>query len=331
MKWYDKGRLLSYNKILNFLIGNRGGGKTYAFKEWCIRDFLKNKKQFVWVRRYKTEGLDFKDKFFSDIQEKYPNVKLVYKQKKKGGEFIINGETAGFFIPLSIQSSFKSNAYPNVNKIIFDEFLIDKDVYHYLPNEPTKFLGLMETVFRLREEKGAFLIANNITHANPYFMYFNIPIFKGRFYITDSIAVEMYTNEIYIEEKKQTRFGKLIDGTPYGDYVIENKSLKDNDIFIKPKSKDSKFLCAIKYKNQVYGFWMDSKQAEIYCNNKFDKQSSNIYALTKDDHNLNTFLISSMNDTYIKFIVRAFKLSQLYFDNPVIKAGAFEMLSYFVR
>ena len=52
--WYDLSQLLSYNKILNFVIGQRGGGKSFNAKKWCVNDFIKNGKQFIWVRRYKT-------------------------------------------------------------------------------------------------------------------------------------------------------------------------------------------------------------------------------------------------------------------------------------
>ena len=43
--WYDISKTLSYNALFNFVIGARGVGKTYAFKRWAIKDFLKNKKQ----------------------------------------------------------------------------------------------------------------------------------------------------------------------------------------------------------------------------------------------------------------------------------------------
>ena len=49
-KYYDISTLLSYNKILNFIIGQRGGGKTFGAKKWCINDFLKKENQFIWVR-----------------------------------------------------------------------------------------------------------------------------------------------------------------------------------------------------------------------------------------------------------------------------------------
>ena len=103
--WYNNNKLLSYNAILNFIIGNRGGGKSYNAKDWCIRDFIKNGNQFVYVRRYKTE-LKKIDKFFDDIKEDYPNNKL----EVKGKVALIDGKVAGYFIALSTSKQEKSTA-----------------------------------------------------------------------------------------------------------------------------------------------------------------------------------------------------------------------------
>lgn len=61
-----------------------------------------------------------------------------------------------------------------MNKIIFDEFIIDKGVYKYLPNEVEYFLDLYETISRLRDVKDLFLCT--ITQTNPYFIYFDIEL-----------------------------------------------------------------------------------------------------------------------------------------------------------
>ena len=31
--FWDMRRTMSYNRFLNFIVGNRGGGKTYGFKK----------------------------------------------------------------------------------------------------------------------------------------------------------------------------------------------------------------------------------------------------------------------------------------------------------
>ena len=40
--WYDLNDVLSKNRLYSFIIGNRGGGKTFACQKWCIKDFIKN-------------------------------------------------------------------------------------------------------------------------------------------------------------------------------------------------------------------------------------------------------------------------------------------------
>ena len=89
-KYYDISTLLSYNKILNFVIGQRGGGKTFNAKKWCINDFLKRGNEFVWVRRYKTEIKGLKQNFFNDIISTgiFPNVEFSIK----GNHLFINNK-----------------------------------------------------------------------------------------------------------------------------------------------------------------------------------------------------------------------------------------------
>ena len=59
--YYNPGKMLSYNRILNCVIGARGIGKSYSMKEHVIKQFLKVdpktkqplEQQFIYLRRYK--------------------------------------------------------------------------------------------------------------------------------------------------------------------------------------------------------------------------------------------------------------------------------------
>ena len=339
-KWYDKGQLLSFKAFFNLLIGNRGGGKTYGFKGWSIDDYKKNKRQFIWLRRYGTEIELMKKSFFDDIASKYPNDKFEIKGSKKAGKFYMNNELIGFYFALSTSSIAKSSAYPNVDKIIFDEFLIMGNTYKYLTDEVVMLLEFIETIFRDREHnpqavqpRGVYLLGNNVTIANPYFLYFNIKPFKQRFYVdrTRGIVVEQYTNAKFIEDKKASKIGKLTANTTYAEYAIENKSYLDNDRFIAKKPSMCTFNCAIDYKGKTYGFWLDYKNGDMYVNYQYDPDSYNHYSLTKDDHTINTFLIKNLTNTYIKNIVWLFRAGCMYFENQQIKSQVYELLSYFVR
>ena len=50
--FYDYNKVLSYNAMFNFIIGERGVGKTFGAKKFCINRFLKYGEQFVYIRRY---------------------------------------------------------------------------------------------------------------------------------------------------------------------------------------------------------------------------------------------------------------------------------------
>lgn len=241
-KWYNKGELLSYKAFLNLLIGQRGFGKTYSFKTWSIDDYLKTGKQFVWVRRYGTEIDLMKKSFFDDVASRYPAHKFEVKGGKKTGKFYCDDKVIGFYFALSTSSIAKSSSYPLVDKIIFDEFLIVGNSYRYLTDEVVLLLEFIDTIFRDRENdpnaiqpRGVYLVGNNVTIANPYFLYFNIPPLKQRFFFDKSrgLLVEMAKNQSFIEEKRKSRFGNLIKGTEYYDYNVENIALNDNDRFIR--------------------------------------------------------------------------------------------------
>lgn len=339
-KWYDKGQLLSYKAFFNMVVGNRGGGKTYGFKTWAIDDFLKTGKQFVWLRRFGTEIDLMRKSFFDDIQARYPAHKFELKGSKKAGKLYVDGKLMGFYFALSTASIAKSSSYPLVDKIIFDEFLIMGNTYKYLTDEVVLLLEMIETIFRDREHdpkaiqpRGIYLLGNNVTIANPYFLYFNIKPFKQRFYVdkTRGIVAEQYSNLAFIELKKASKIGQLTANTTYAEYSIENKSYLDNDRFIAQKPSNCNFNCAIDYKGKTYGFWLDYKNGNMYVNTQYDPNTYNRYSLTKDDHSINTFLIKNLNNTYIKNIVWLFRAGCMYFDNQQTKSQVYELLSYFVR
>jgi hypothetical protein len=158
--------------------------QSYAWKVHPIKRFLKYGEQFIYLRRYKPE-LKKVNQYFDNVKEEFPGIEL----KVKGREFYVNGKLAGWAIPLSSWQSEKSNAYPNVSTIIFDEFLREKDNSGYMPNEVSALLNLMDTVFRDRENCRCVALSNAVSVVNPYFLYFNlIPNINKRFNANESIS-----------------------------------------------------------------------------------------------------------------------------------------------
>ena len=316
------------------VLSNRGGGKTYNMTTWCIDDYKRKKAQAVWVRRYQTEldgenGILTNGKFFDAVRHLYPEDELTIE----GNTGYINGEAFIFFVALSTSRQLKSNNFPFVNKIIFDEFIIDSGRITYLKNEVEVFLDLYETVARMRDNVRAVLLANAITVVNPYFLFFNVkPDLTKRFTVDGQVCIELFTDSDFIEAKKKTRFGQLVAGTRYGDYAIENKFLKDSDTFIDNKTPNAEFMLALKYEGVMYGFWVDYKVGLIFVNKQYDPSSYSLYSLTKDDHDTNLLLIKSLaSSPRIKRILYAFSNGLLRFSDMSVKAAFYEYIGFFGR
>jgi hypothetical protein len=320
--YYNPNKMLSYNRILNFVIGARGIGKSYAWKVHPIKRFLKYGEQFIYLRRYKPE-LKKVNQYFDNVKEEFPGIEL----KVKGREFYVNGKLAGWAIPLSSWQSEKSNSYPNVSTIIFDEFLREKDNSGYMPNEVSALLNLMDTVFRDRENCRCVALSNAVSVVNPYFLYFNlIPNINKRFNANESILIEIPDSKDFSEERRKTRFGKLIDGTDYGEMSLDNDFVNDSNVFIEKRSKESKYVFTVVYKGMNMGVWVDNDLGLLFLSHDHDPSSKKVFALSKEDLTENVMLISGWKKNYyLKKLVGSFMAGYLRFDNQVLRTTGYEL------
>ena len=319
--WYSYNKVLSYHAMLNFICGERGVGKSYNLKVYLLNRFKKKHKQFIYLRRYDTElKKSLKDnEFFKDIatDETFKDDTF----EVRGDKFYMNKEVCGYAIPLSKASIYKSVPFPNVDIIMFDEFLIDNATYHYLPEEPEKLLDFIETVGRLRDIQ-VFCLGNSISMINPYFDYFNISLPYNtdiKTFKSGLILINYIKNEAYRKIKKDSKFGTLIKDTKYGEYAIDNKFLKDNNNFIKKKNSKSKFFFNIVINNHTYGVWMDYNSNDMFISKHTNLNHPVSIAFNYKDHSENTIMIKSKS-VFFQNLVRHYEQGNLYFDNVQIKS-----------
>lgn len=321
--YFDVVPLLSYNALLYFIVGERGVGKTYSCKKFCISDYLKKGNQFVYLRRYETELKESCDGFFDGLlkNHEFDGHEFKVVRRKKTTVFMCDDEIMGFGMTLSTASQLKSKEFPNVKNLIYDEFIIDKGVYHYLQNEVHSFLDICETLFRLRDFR-AFLLGNAINRSNPFFNYFNIDTPYNstiKTYEDGTILICCIKNEAYREYKKNTRFGKLISGTEYGRYAIDNQWLHENKYFVGKRPEKAKFYFTLRYQNNMYGIWCDPNTSKIYISNSYDPSCPIIFTLSPNDHTENTRLISIRRSDFFKNLVEHYRMGLLVFESQKIK------------
>ena len=315
--YWSPDKLLSYNYLFNYVIGERGNGKSFGGKKYGINKFLKTGKQFIYLRRYGSELKkikDSKEEFFKDLDKYFPDSKFDIK----GDKMTINDKTFGYLAQLSISDNYKSVPFPDVDTIIYDEFIIENiKVHHYLDDEVNKFLSFYDSIARTRDVRVLFL-ANSVTMNNPHFLYWDISQNGDKqftqFKRIDSI-LEITNCKEYRKYRANTRFGKMVKNTSYGRYALDNKFLLDTNNFIAKKTGQCKYICTLYLESYKVGIWQN-KEMLLFCS--FDIQNNNInISMSLNSHDENTILGKS------NYLVNQIKLSylngNLFFENQKVK------------
>lgn len=319
--WYSYQRLLSYNIFMNMVMSPRGNGKSYGAKKLIIDNFLKNGKQSVYIRRTKTELDGIKDKYWHDIMHEYPNCEF----DVKGYIGYINGEIAVHFIPLSTSGDRKSDAFPFVTQMFFDEYVITQTSHkRYLKNEMTLFFDIIETVFRKRTDARVILMSNAVSYVNPLFDYYDIqpnPNLRFQRFHNKQILLELFTDQKFIEEKLETPFGRLIAGTEYGNYAISNEVLEDTNDFIRKKRNEGQwcYMCAIRTMKRDVGCWYNPINKEVFIDNRIVMDSDKYTVLIEDNTEGYEMLKHNRTKWETRTLKRCFNEGRVYYMNQSTK------------
>lgn len=329
---YD--RVYSYNAMINWLIGERGVGKSFGILEKVINKYKKKKRKFIWCRRYLSDietsvGKNGRCTLTQAINPiKFPNDKFTTTCGDKITYIYMNGEVIGYGLALSRADDYKGVDFSDVDTLIFDEFLVQEGAGRYLKNEPMLLLSLIETVFRLRENGKVFCLGNSSSVVNPHFDFFNLSIPYNneiKTFKNGTMLVYYIKNETYREIKRKSTFGTIVSGTDYEKYAINNDFIGDNQNFIKKKPPTAKLFCNLILDNKVYGVWI--KNYEMFISTKSNTSYKVLITLDHTTHNNKTKLLK-YNSPFIKNIVNHYKSGLLFFENQHIKHN---MLDIFIK
>ena len=273
LNFYSFDKILSFNAYWMFVVGARGNGKTYGAKKKAIKDAIQRKRQFIYMRRYKEELTLARDAFFDDIvaEDEFPDwdfringrnaemaPKATMDDKKRKWQVI------GYFVALSTGQSYKSVPFPNVWSIIFDEFILEKSMQHYLPNEAQIFQNFYNTVDRSKDQARVFFLANAVSIMNPYFLEFNIKpnelgemgrlrkLEDGTYYL----AYHFIHDEMFIKQVNATKFGQFIRETEYGKYAVQAEFADNHNELIEAKPEEAKPWISIETKDGTFSLWI---------------------------------------------------------------------------
>ena len=327
--WYSYDRICGYDATFSFILSERGCGKTYGALKMVIRDFIKNGNEFIYLRRYKSELNKAVPKLFDAIirNKEFPD----YNFKVEANKFFIQAKEEegckdswikiGEAVALSTASILKSSDFSGVKTIVFDEFLLSTGIFHYLKNEVETLLDVVETIGRLRDIR-VFFLGNSISITNPYFAYFGLSLPYNSEFKTfkDGLIVVNYAkNPAYREKKHQSKFGRLISGTNYASYAIDNEWLNDESGFIGKKLEGSRNFSVLVVNKKKYGVWKCKTDGRIYISEDYDPNNPCVFSFDIKDHKEDNVLISAKRSPWFRLVIEEYKLGNVWFENMNIK------------
>jgi hypothetical protein len=282
--WYTPNRQLTYNRIFNFAVGVRGGGKTFNSLKHCIEKYLKDGSEFIYLRRRVVDlddacnGSKDSGDLFADIRHKgyFQEHELKVIADKSGGyNFYCDGKIMGYGKALSTAASRRSSSKPKVRRILYDEFLIDDTAgtnMKYLNGgeEYFLFLNFYETIARGRDIPVLF-IGNAFSMVNPYFIALGIrikDIQDNKIYKGKSWTVIFWKDPEFIAGREKTQFFQATTGTKFSEHAFGNSFYLDKNDFIKKRSKDSEHQFSLVYLGKTYGVWVDWEKGIYFVSSK---------------------------------------------------------------
>lgn len=183
MKYYNTTRIDKKNATYNVIIGERSNGKTYALLKKGLIEYFKTKSQMAYVRRWKEDITGRRaSQLFSGLIENLEVSKLSNNQfsgihyyagkwylcnyDDKGKAIYADSDIIAYSFALSDSEHDKSTSFPNIQTIIFDEFLTNRT---YLNDEFVLFMNVVSTIVRRREDVKIYMLGNTVNKYAPYF------------------------------------------------------------------------------------------------------------------------------------------------------------------
>lgn len=175
INYYSSKKIRDTGANYLMILGQRANGKSYEVKRQCLTEAWENNTEFIYLRRW---DMDIKqsqiENYFADapieaITHHEADCLYVYQKRIWFARTDENGKkikirVCGYAIALSQDEHYKSNIFPKVRNIIFEEFI---SMNYYLPREPSRLQHLASTIFRNTPGR-VYLIGNTISRVCPY-------------------------------------------------------------------------------------------------------------------------------------------------------------------
>ena len=183
--YYNLAEMDKIGAKYKIIYGERSNGKTSALLVRILENYVKDKKQAFYFRRFME---DFKTKFISELftsicferkiisqltagewDRVYYQSQKWYLAKYDNDLAKIVHEENPFMFGLALNSwehAKGSTGYPDVTTVVYDEFLSKTS---YLQDEYIMFFNAISTIVRERSDCTVYMVGNSVQPYSPYF------------------------------------------------------------------------------------------------------------------------------------------------------------------
>ena len=185
LKFYSLDAILEKNAHYNIIIGERSNGKTTAVLRYAVERYIKTGKQTAYIRRWDDDLKGGRGAaifngivslgFVSELSGGCGDT-VVYKGRAwylacsdGEGNTLTDEKPFAYAFALTKAESYKSVAYPEIDTIVFEEFLSRSGYIGSGSEEFVILMNLLSTIIRERENVKIFMLGNTVNKYSPYF------------------------------------------------------------------------------------------------------------------------------------------------------------------
>lgn len=342
MNYYDGVKLLGLKDIngdtpeIYMCCGNRTAGKTYYFKRWFLRRFVRYGEKFAVLVRFQYETDSLADNFFKDIAQEpeFAGGEMETRSIGKGlfQELWYNKEHCGYAIAINCADTIKkySSRFVDCTRIFMDEF--QSEAGKYAPDEITKFQSIHTSIARgggaQYRRVPVYMAANTVSILNPYFVSLGIHKMltsQTKFLRGEGWVLEITMNESAAKAQKEAAFNRAFANTDYAQYSQDNRYLLDNYNFIEKLDGDCRLQAVLTSGEKFYGIWHYPQYGLIHVNHKYDPTFPYVFACGINDHKaLTTYGRANVN--FMKHFKNNFECGNMRFADLECKNVFLDMV-----
>lgn len=280
MKYWSSEKIDSVGALYNIVVGERSNGKTTNILEKILWNYINKGERGAILRRYELEirghrgasvwnaivdrGLvtEWTDGEWNFIE--YRSRAYFLSRFDEKGNKIVNDEPLCYAFALSQTMRDKSNSYPNVTTIMFDEFMTRGE---YIRDEFFLFQNMISTIVREKDNAKIYMLGNTVTIFCPYFDDMGLnsireikPGVIRSYSMVNPKTRDVIENAIAVERTPLTEGGKDSD-IFFGFKTLHANMIVDGDWdfdyypkmqFDFSKKKDVRLTAYLKFKNEVF-------------------------------------------------------------------------------